>query len=228
MSATTPAQEMDIVERLERLRSEIHRRSDRTSFDTVAIDTAIERLRDVRAAVIDMEARKDAAYLERNQVVAALAAAYPSGISRTAILGWLAEWHGCVYIDLPTGQASWHYHDSHAHLFAHLPPYAGHWDGHTTDEKYERLRALSNRRDARAADAEIAAQLRKLLAAYPLGTMDRPLDLMAKAASALERPDARATIEECAKVADSYGDYAHARDIARRIRALANRSALPS
>lgn len=37
-------------------------------------------------------------------------------------------------------------------------------------------------------DAEIAAQLRKLLAAYPLGTMDWPLDVMANAASALERP----------------------------------------
>ena len=85
---------------------------------------------------------KDAAYLERNRLVALLAAVYPSGIARTDIPGWLPEWHGCVYIDLPTGQASWHYHDGHAHLFAHLPPYAGKWDGHTTDEKYERIAAL--------------------------------------------------------------------------------------
>ena len=35
--------------------------------------------------------------------------------------------------------------------------------------------------------AEIAAQLRKLLAAYPLGTMDWPLDVMANAATALEK-----------------------------------------
>ena len=36
-------------------------------------------------------------------------------------------------------------------------------------------------------DAEFAAQLRKLLNAYPLGTMDRPLDVMTAAAEALER-----------------------------------------
>lgn len=86
---------------------------------------------------------KDAAYLERNQVVALLTSLYPSGIAHTDIPGWLPEWHGCVYIDLPTGQASWHYHDSQAYLFAHLPAYAGAWDGHTTDEKYARLAALA-------------------------------------------------------------------------------------
>ena len=93
-------------------------------------------------ALKDMEARKDAAYLERNQVVAALAKAYPSGVARTAIDGWSADWHGCVYIDLPTGQASWHFHDSQAYLFADLPPYTGKWDGHDTPEKYRRLAAL--------------------------------------------------------------------------------------
>jgi len=90
----------------------------------------------------EMEARKDAAYLERNQVVAALAKAYPSGVARTAIEGWAEDWHGCVYIDLPTGQASWHFHDSQAYLFADLPPYTGKWDGHDTPEKYRRLAAL--------------------------------------------------------------------------------------
>lgn len=86
--------------------------------------------------------KADAAYLERNQVVAALAKCFPSGTKQTAIEGWDKEWHGCVFIDLPTGQASWHYHDSHAHLFAGLPEYQGVWDGHTTPEKYERLAGL--------------------------------------------------------------------------------------
>ena len=87
----------------------------------------------------DLEARKDAAYLERNQLVSLLSKLFPSGIKRTAIEGWSDDWHGCVYIDLPTGQASWHYHDSQAYLFAHLPPYAGEWDGHDTEQKYERI-----------------------------------------------------------------------------------------
>ena len=91
----------------------------------------------------EMEERKDAAYLERNRVVAALARVFPSGVARTAIEGWSEDWHGCVYIDLPTGQVSWHFHDSQAYLFDGLPPYHGEWDGHDTDEKYRRVAALS-------------------------------------------------------------------------------------
>jgi hypothetical protein len=93
--------------------------------------------------VKDMETRKDAAYLERNQVVAALAKVFPSGMARTAIEGWSEDWHGCVYIDLPTGQASWHFHDSQAYLFEGLPAYTKAWDGHTTEQKYGRLAALA-------------------------------------------------------------------------------------
>lgn len=95
-----------------------------------------------KPAVGEMEARKDAAYLERNQVVAALAKCFPSGIAKTAIEGWSEDWHGCVYIDLPTGQVSWHYHDSQAYLFDGLPAYAKPWDGHSTEEKYQRVAAL--------------------------------------------------------------------------------------
>jgi hypothetical protein len=91
----------------------------------------------------EMRARKDAAYEERNKVVAALARLFPSGIAKTAIEGWSDDWHGCVYIDLPTGQVSWHFHDSQAHLFAGLPPYTGNWDGHDTPEKYRRLALLA-------------------------------------------------------------------------------------
>jgi hypothetical protein len=84
----------------------------------------------------------DEAYHERNQLVALLARLYPSGRKRTAIEGWDPEWNGCVYIDLPTGQASWHYHDREAELFADLPEYAGEWDGHTTEQKYQRVHDL--------------------------------------------------------------------------------------
>lgn len=99
------------------------------------------------AALAEMEARKDAAYLERNQVVAALAKAalllgWPVAITRTAIEGWSEDWHGCVYITLPTGQSSWHFHDSQAYLFDGLPRADVKWDGHTTEQKYERLAAL--------------------------------------------------------------------------------------
>ena len=82
---------------------------------------------------------KDSAYLERNKLVAMLANVFPSGIKKTAIQGWDECWHGCVYIDFPWGQASWHYHDDHAYLFEGLRQYHGEWDGHTTDTKYDAI-----------------------------------------------------------------------------------------
>lgn len=87
-------------------------------------------------------AAKDTAYAERNKLVRLLAALFPSGIAKTDIDGWDPEWHWCVYIDLPTGQASWHIHESEYPAFAGLPHYEGAWDGHTTDEKYGRVEQL--------------------------------------------------------------------------------------
>lgn len=129
---------------IERLRADLREANDAIrELQQEACDRAGVPMPSQRPLVERLRADKDAAYLERNQAVAALASVFPAGIARTDIPGWLPEWHGCVYIDLPTGQASWHYHDSHAHLFAHLPPYAGKWDGHTTEEKYARLAALA-------------------------------------------------------------------------------------
>lgn len=78
----------------------------------------------------------DNAYRERNQLVALLSTLFPSGKAKTAIEGWDEAWHGCVYIDFPWGQASWHYHSDDDWMFAHLPPYNKDWDGHTTEAKY--------------------------------------------------------------------------------------------
>jgi hypothetical protein len=90
----------------------------------------------------EMESRKDAAYTERNRVVAVLARVCPSGIRKTDIEGWDDEWNQCVYIDMPCGQGSWHYTNEHAHLFANLPPYTKPYDGHTTEVKYARMEQM--------------------------------------------------------------------------------------
>jgi hypothetical protein len=84
----------------------------------------------------------DEAYRQRSYLVAALARIFPSGTRPTNIEGWDPEWHGCVLIDLPTGQISYHYHDREAALFAGLPPYTKPWDGHDKDEVHRRLLAL--------------------------------------------------------------------------------------
>jgi len=94
-------------------------------------------------ALVDEREAKNYAYAERNKLVAFLARLYPSGIKRTDIDGWDPAWHNCVYVDLPTGQASWHYHDSDAALFSDLPAYGAEWDGHSTPEKYERVARLA-------------------------------------------------------------------------------------
>jgi hypothetical protein len=89
-----------------------------------------------------METETDIPYTERNYLVSYLARLYPSGIMKTNIPNWESCWHNCVYIDTPEGQMSWHYHDRDAYLFVDLPPYTKKWDGHTTEEKYKRLRSL--------------------------------------------------------------------------------------
>jgi len=87
---------------------------------------------------------KDGAYFERNNLVAALARLYPSGIRKTNILGWEEDWHGCCFVDLPTGQISYHYHDNHAYLFKDLPSYEKEWDGHEKETVHKRLANLSH------------------------------------------------------------------------------------
>lgn len=130
----------------------------------VVIDQQKRRIAALRSELEQMRQRKDGAYLERNRCVAliaqmALALGLKAGKTRTAIEGWSDDWHGCVYIDLPVGQVSWHFHDSQAYLFDFLPAYDGKWDGHDTDEKYRRVgmqfeSALRSELDAARKDAE--------------------------------------------------------------------------
>ena len=97
----------------------------------------------------ELEKQVNNAYTERNRLVALLASIYPSGMKATTIPGWDEEWHNCVYFDLPTGQASWHVHINDVHLFQHIGVYESEWDGHTTEEKYERVvrAALGEKKD---------------------------------------------------------------------------------
>jgi hypothetical protein len=95
--------------------------------------------------VLELDAAKNAAYTERNALVAALSKMFPASLERhPAEEEWEDDWRWIVFIDLPTGQATWHIHDSELPNFAHLPREAGRkWDGHPTAEKYARLAALT-------------------------------------------------------------------------------------
>jgi hypothetical protein len=84
----------------------------------------------------------DAAYRERNSVVAALIRTngWPTWIVPAPDAdGW---W--IVYAETPEGQVSWHFGEADRELFADWSTVAPRdWDGHTTDEKYARLARLA-------------------------------------------------------------------------------------
>ena len=89
-----------------------------------------------------------AVYRERAHLTAHLAAVYPSVMGVDAAE---PDWP-VLYIQLPTGQLSWHIAPEDVPLFTHVrrDP-AVEWDGHSTEEKYARLdahtRALAAQRE---------------------------------------------------------------------------------
>lgn len=94
------------------------------------------------------EMAMNAVYKERNQCVAlvarmAIALGCKAGLGKhdPSDTSWDPEWLNIVFIDLPTGQVSWHFHDRELPLFEGLPAYEKPWDGHSTPEKYERVGA---------------------------------------------------------------------------------------
>lgn len=90
--------------------------------------------------------QKDAAYAERNKCVVliarmAISLGLTAGLSRhdEEDKHWEDDWRNIVFIDFPSGQVSWHIHDSDLPMFEFLGQYDGIWDGHTTEEKYQRM-----------------------------------------------------------------------------------------
>jgi hypothetical protein len=158
-----------------------------------------------KALLAAYAAGQAAPYSERNHVVALLARLFPSGIRNTDIPGWDAEWHGCVYIDLPSGQISYHYHDSEAHLFDGLPPYTQDWDGHDKAAVHERLkqacsyaagqagggdRIAALEEAAKVADAAYSAAEREVYRASMRGQRDAEIEAGGRESAALKIAEA--------------------------------------
>lgn len=90
----------------------------------------------------------DSVYRERAHLTAYLAAQHPSWLvldGDPEEPGWYV-----LYVLAPTGQMSWHVSPEDVDLFDHVRRITpegfqeahGGWDGHTTADKYERLRRL--------------------------------------------------------------------------------------
>lgn len=94
---------------------------------------------------------KNRAYAERNNCVAVMAR-MALDLGYSAGLGLHEDetecepgWRFIVFIDLPTGQVSWHIHDSELPKFSFLEKYTNKWDRHDTKEKYRRCSAFAKR-----------------------------------------------------------------------------------
>lgn len=123
-----------------------------------------------------MSEQKDIAYWERNQLVAALSKIFPANLAKhdPNDKEWDNDWRTIVVIYLPLKfcfdedydkfyfeitrmkvggepcfQMTWHIHDFDIPMFDHLkynPENDYYWDGHSTEEKYKRLRLLQPRK----------------------------------------------------------------------------------
>ena len=116
------------------------------SRNIAELEAEVERLRKRCEA---LESAKNSAYAERDQCVALIARmAFAMGLyvrrkfHPESDTEWEGDWRNIVMVCLPTGQATWHFHDSEAHLLEGIP-WGGleDWDGHDTPEKYRRVNA---------------------------------------------------------------------------------------
>lgn len=110
-------------------------------------DTQNEVIRDLTEECVELREAKDAAYRERNKLVAHLTTIYESHLSRhpDEDKDWERDWMWIVCVHGPAGQMTWHIHDSELSQFDHLPRRPAHWDGHSTEEKYRRLDSIGDR-----------------------------------------------------------------------------------
>ena len=80
-------------------------------------------------------------YTERNRLVAALSGLFPAHLMLDPAGDEPRATLVCIH--LPAGTATWHIPPWDLPYFAHLAYAPHHWDGHSTEEKYGRLRALT-------------------------------------------------------------------------------------
>lgn len=111
-----------------------------TAFDLDEHDADAEAGPDWEAVAKEREAERDGAYRERAHLVALLVALTPGAVITYATDIEEPGWQ-IVYLNIGGRQASWHISPRDADLFEHVERVEnddprGHWDGHTTEEKY--------------------------------------------------------------------------------------------
>lgn len=131
-----------------RLRKSCHRFRACKHFSlSIVIDDVTAVLDRLEAAERERDEQrkwKETAYTERAKLVALLTRLFPAYIAQhdSNDASWDREWLTIVFVQLPTGQASWHIHLNDIPLFDHLKDGENNWDGHKTEEKYQRVLAV--------------------------------------------------------------------------------------
>ncbi|MEU0332192.1 hypothetical protein [Streptomyces sp. NPDC006193] len=99
-----------------------------------------------KARAESAERERDAAYRERAQLLAWLAALHPSSAVITPAADVDEDGWQLLYLVAGGWQMSWHIHPADAGLFRHVTAVSpgdprARWDGHDTEQKYKRLRS---------------------------------------------------------------------------------------
>jgi hypothetical protein len=156
-------------------------------------DQTMPSYEDTYDRIAALTAERDGAYRERAHLLAWLATHYPAIMVPALDLPEAGWW--LLYITAPTGQLSWHISPRDAGLLAHVQrvepddPRAQ-WDGHTTEQKYDRIRQLPARAETER------DSVKRVGPALPISA-ERYADEQAVAALASEQQDATSTEDAC-------------------------------
>lgn len=137
------------IDGLEANLDQLEQRFTLVSSDLEATRDELRRTREALVARAETaEARAGDLLRERNLLVA-VAARLAIESDRAAWIGFRegegieAEWRNVAYLDLPTGQVSFHLHESERPLFAALPQIDDGFDGHDRGVKAARMLAFA-------------------------------------------------------------------------------------
>ena len=115
-------------------------------FGAHEVERFVRTTVDPASEILALQKQRNDVYEERDRLVAALSKCFPSWLARhpDADKEWDDQWRWIVFVQLPTGQATWHIQDRELPWFDHLARRTvNDWDGHTTEEKYRRLARLT-------------------------------------------------------------------------------------
>jgi hypothetical protein len=80
-------------------------------------------------------------YRERSRLIAFLASRFNCSLEPARDCEDDPDFNWVLYVDMPTGQVSWHIADWDLDLFDFVKRNEGRvWDGHDNDEKYKRIK----------------------------------------------------------------------------------------